>query len=147
MRSISAALALCLISFNAQSAHAQTEDEAARAAALRESQIPAAGTTVSLIVYGEDPCPLGTGGEIVVCARRPESERYRIPPKLRQTAEVYGSQGWGSRVATVESDSRQFVPGSCNAIGSFGQTGCTAALLQQWFAERRIDQQTKALVP
>ena len=33
----------------------------------------------NLLVYGDDPCPKGEGDEIVVCARRPESERYRIP--------------------------------------------------------------------
>ena len=37
----------------------------------------------NLIVYGDDPCPKGEGDEIIVCARKPESERYRIPKKLR----------------------------------------------------------------
>ena len=35
-------------------------------------------------VYGDDPCPTGTEGEIIVCAREPEEERYRIPKKLRE---------------------------------------------------------------
>ena len=31
----------------------------------------------TLVVYGDDPCPRSAGDEIVVCARRPENERYR----------------------------------------------------------------------
>ena len=36
-----------------------------------------------IIVYGTDPCPRSTDDEIVVCARKPESERFRIPEALR----------------------------------------------------------------
>ena len=32
-----------------------------------------------VVVYGRDACPRGSGDEIVVCGRRPENERYRIP--------------------------------------------------------------------
>src|SRR5207302_9162497 len=31
-----------------------------------------------IIVYGNDPCPRSTEDQVVVCARRPEGERYRI---------------------------------------------------------------------
>ncbi|MDX3901487.1 MAG: hypothetical protein QHC40_13400 [Sphingobium sp.] len=92
----------------------------------------------NLIVYGDDPCPKGEGDEIVVCARKPESERYRIPKKLREKPAVSGGPGWGSQVATMENVQRQTLPGSCSAIGSNGFTGCTAKMLQQWFAERRM---------
>ena len=37
-----------------------------------------------IIVYGTDPCPRSTDDEVVVCARKPESERFRIPERLRQ---------------------------------------------------------------
>ena len=92
----------------------------------------------SLVVYGDDPCPQGEGDEIVVCARKPESERYRIPRPLREAPDVVGSQSWASRVATMEDASRQNLPNSCSVIGSNGFTGCTAAMLKQWFAERRM---------
>ena len=36
-----------------------------------------------IIVYGTDPCPRSTEDQVVVCARRPEAERYRIPPNMR----------------------------------------------------------------
>jgi hypothetical protein len=44
-----------------------------------------------LIIYGDDPCPASNAGEITVCARKDESERFRIPapcatiPTLRPT--------------------------------------------------------------
>ncbi|ASY44068.1 MAG: hypothetical protein ACOY4N_03225 [Pseudomonadota bacterium] len=93
----------------------------------------------NLIVYGDDPCPKGKDdSEIVVCARRPEAERYRIPKKLREKPAVAGGPGWGSQVATMEQVQRQTLPGSCSVIGSNGFTGCAAQRLQQWFAERRM---------
>ncbi|KQM97874.1 hypothetical protein ASE85_13425 [Sphingobium sp. Leaf26] len=95
---------------------------------------------INLLVYGDDPCPQSKGDEIVVCARKPESERYRIPKKLREKPEVAGGPGWGSQVATMEQVQRQTLPNSCNAIGSNGFTGCTAQMLQQWFAERRMQE-------
>ncbi|CAN5364842.1 hypothetical protein BH10PSE12_BH10PSE12_27830 [soil metagenome] len=95
---------------------------------------------MNLTVYGNDACPKGEADEIVVCARKPESERYRIPKALREKPEVAGGPGWGSQVAGMEALSRQTIPGSCSAMGSYGFTGCSAARLQQWFAERRMDQ-------
>ena len=56
-------------------------------AALPAPAAAQAGDRVSeIIVYGNDPCPRSTDDQVVVCARKPETERYRIPEKLRQTA-------------------------------------------------------------
>jgi len=101
---------------------------------------PPPNRVFNLIVFGDDPCPKGEGDEIVVCARRPEAERYRIPKKLREKPEVAGGPGWGSQVATMEQVQRQNLPNSCSVIGSNGMTGCTAQMLAQWFAERRMQQ-------
>ncbi len=90
-----------------------------------------------LVVYGDDPCPRGEDEEIVVCARRPEAERYRIPKSLREREKVPGPQGWGSRVATLEDVQRDTRPNGCSPNGSFGQTGCLAEALRRWFEERR----------
>lgn len=95
--------------------------------------------TMSLVVYGNDPCPENKGDEIVVCARRPESERYRIPKPVREKPMPMGGPGWASQVAQMEQAGRAIIPGSCSAIGSYGFTGCTAAMLRQWFAERRME--------
>ena len=105
--------------------------------------VPAAGDATppereeKLVVYGSDACPEAEGGEIVVCARRPEAERYRIPKTLRDREKVPGAQGWGSRVATLEDIQRDTRPNGCSANGSFGQTGCLAEALRRWFEERR----------
>ena len=53
----------------------------AAAPGLSEPPPPRVST---LVVYGNDPCPRSKDDEIVVCARQPESERYRIPRELRK---------------------------------------------------------------
>lgn len=109
----------------AAAAHGQA-DEDVRGAPERESR---------LTVYGNDPCPPSVDGEIVVCARRPEEERYRIPPALRQTRPT--EVAWGARVADLEETSRIGRPNSCSVVGAYGQGGCTQALIRDWYAERR----------
>lgn len=101
----------------------------------------------TLVVYGNDPCPKAEDGAIIVCARKPESERYRIPKTLREKKKAVGSQGWASRVETMEAANRQQLPNSCSVIGSNGQTGCTQAMLRQWFEERRRAKQEAEGVP
>jgi hypothetical protein len=87
-------------------------------------------------VFGQDPCPQSTADEIVVCHRRPEEERYRIPAPLRHSREVT-EQAWGARAETMDEVSSQVLPNSCSVIGSYGQTGCQAAFIRQWYASRR----------
>ena len=91
----------------------------------------------ALVVYGADPCPKSADGSIVVCARKPESERYRIPKSLRHKPPPPAEQAWGSRVEALDAASRAVLPNSCSPIGSNGFTGCTAAMLRQWYAERQ----------
>ena len=94
------------------------------------------GKVIALVVYGDDPCPQGTGDEIVVCAREPESERYRIPKKLRRTKPDAAQRSWGDRVQVLEMVGRQGTPNSCSPIGSNGQSGCMAQFLRQAREER-----------
>lgn len=90
------------------------------------------------IVYGNEACPNPVGDEIVVCARKPESERYRIPEELRKDKNARPSEiSWGSRVQDLEDASRPSRPGSCSVVGSGGQSGCMAQMMRQWLAERR----------
>ena len=104
---------------------------------------PARESTV--IVFGEDACPAGEGDEIVVCARRPESERYRIPRRIREAQPL--ESAWASRVESLDEVSRAGRPGSCSPVGSFGQSGCSQMFLQQWYAERRARRDAEAGVP
>ncbi|WP_225421293.1 DUF4139 domain-containing protein [Sphingomonas parva] len=91
----------------------------------------------TLVVYGDDPCPQSTDEEIVVCARRPESERYRIPEEFRENKEKRGSVAWGARVEEMEEATRFTRPNSCSVVGSWGQTGCLADAIRQWSQQRR----------
>lgn len=97
----------------------------------------------ALVVYGDDPCPQTDDGSIIVCARKPEGERYRIPRELRdkvrkdRMVEV-GSQGWASNVQSLEAAGQVLLPNSCSAIGSNGFGGCSLAALHQWYAERQM---------
>src|SRR5918996_799994 len=71
--------------------------EAAAAAppAGRTQGPPVADPRVNqLIIYGDDPCPQSTSDEIIVCARLPEGDRYRIPPNLRENPEDPENQSW-----------------------------------------------------
>jgi hypothetical protein len=105
----------------------QSADQVTDGAPDRESTI---------LVYGEDACPPSTDNEVVVCARRPEEERYRIPRSLRRSGQPQ-EQAWGARVESLEEVSRDMRPNSCSVVGTYGQSGCTQALIRQWYAERR----------
>ena len=93
--------------------------------------------TTSAIVYGDDPCPAAADGEIVVCARRPEGDRYRIPKDLRNDGDPPSEVAWGSRNQLLEEAGRANLPGSCNPIGTYGQSGCQQKIIDQWYQERR----------
>ena len=106
--------------------------------------VPARQST--LVVYGNDPCPSsGTDNEVVVCARRPEEERYRIPRRIRERQPTETS--WASRVEGLDEESRPMRPNSCSAVGSNGFTGCTSAMIRQWYAERRARRAEEASIP
>ena len=98
--------------------------------------------TTTTTVFGDDPCPAATNGDIVVCGRLPEDERYRIPKKLRDAntkKKARTEQNWASRNATLDDAARAERPNSCSVVGLGGQTGCSAAMLRQWADERRAE--------
>jgi hypothetical protein len=96
------------------------------------------GTRIAeIIVFGTDPCPRVTENvDAVVCARRPESERYRIPERLRQGGSVQSRQSWAARARSFEVNTRRGI-GSCDAVGPGGQTGCLQKMIDQARAESR----------
>ncbi|MFT4057610.1 MAG: hypothetical protein QM681_24115 [Novosphingobium sp.] len=87
-----------------------------------------------LIVYGDDPCPESASGEITVCARKPEEERYRIPEPLRGIDQPQ-SQAWANKVQAYETVGR-FGTQSCSPAGSGGWLGCTQQLINSAYAEK-----------
>lgn len=109
------------------------------AAPVRAESAPPPPRVSTLLVYGNDPCPRSSGDEIVVCARQPESERYRIPKALRKRAYNAARDGsWAGTAKVLENVSRQGIPGSCSPNGSYGQTGC----FRRFIEENRAAQQT-----
>ena len=88
-----------------------------------------------IIVYGTDPCPRSTDDEIVVCARKPESERFRIPEALRQGGSLQSRQAWAARAKQFETVGRTGI-NSCSPVGPGGRTGCTEQLINQAFNDR-----------
>ena len=110
---------------------------AAAPADLAQAETPPQ-RTITLEVYGSDPCPEAAADEIVVCARKPESERYRIPKKLREDPNRRPDEiSWGSRVEEMEEVNRVTMPGSCSVVGAGGQSGCFQQMLRQWSNDKR----------
>jgi hypothetical protein len=89
-----------------------------------------------VIVYGDDACPPGQGDEIVVCARKGEEERYRIPEPLRGDPNKPSNQAWGERVRSMEYVGRTGTE-SCSPVGGGGATGCFAQLARMAKLERQ----------
>jgi len=94
------------------------------------------GKVSEIIVYGTDPCPRSTDDEIVVCARKPETERYRIPERLRQGGSLQSRQSWAARARSFETVGATGT-NSCSPVGPGGFTGCLSQLTRQAFEERR----------
>ena len=89
-----------------------------------------------IIVYGTDPCPRSTDDEVVVCARKPESERFRIPERLRSGGDLQKRQAWANRAMAFETYGKTGI-NSCSPVGPAGFTGCQQQLINQAFKERR----------
>ena len=119
------------------------------AAATAYSGLPAPAAAqapaniAEIIVYGNDPCPRSTDDQVVVCARRPEAERYRIPPKMRQSGTPQEMQSWAVRSKSLETAGATGI-NSCSPVGPAGYTGCLTRVIQEAKGERKqtADQQT-----
>lgn len=89
-----------------------------------------------VFVYGSDPCPAGTGDEIVVCARMPDNERYRIPKELRTDPNSAAVQSWVNRARSIEYVGAEGI-NSCSPTGAGGITGCFAQIAREAREERQ----------
>ena len=77
-----------------------------------------------VIVYGADPCPRGEGDQIVICGRRPERDRYRIPKKMRNGPPTDPeSTSWAEKTRSMEYVGTTGTQ-SCSTVGPGGSTGC-----------------------
>jgi hypothetical protein len=90
-----------------------------------------------IIVYGQDECPQPKGDEITVCARKNESERYRIPEPLRGSQSPENN-AWNNKVLAYETVGRTGTQ-SCSPVGPGGSTGCVQRLIDKAYAEKGDD--------
>ena len=88
-----------------------------------------------IIVYGTDPCPRSTDDDIVVCRRRPEADRFRIPEDLRETGTLQQRQSWTKQAEALSTAGATGV-GSCSAVGPAGHTGCAQQEINRAFRDR-----------
>jgi hypothetical protein len=87
-----------------------------------------------VIVYGQDECPQPKGNEITVCARKSESERYRIPEDLRGS-ESPQNDAWNNKVLSYEMVGKTGTL-SCSPVGPGGFTGCAQQMINKAYAEK-----------
>lgn len=101
-----------------------------------------------VVIYGKDACPRGAGGEeIVICARKPETERYRVPKELRdQPSTDPASTSWANKAKSLQYVGRTGIQ-SCSTVGPGGFTGCLSQMLAAARAERRQAAADAARVP
>ena len=89
-----------------------------------------------VIVYGDDPCPQTAGDELVVCGRKEEKDRYRIPEPLRGDPNAPANQAWGEQYKSLEYVGRSGID-SCSPSGIGGFTGCFNQLARMAKAEKQ----------
>lgn len=87
----------------------------------------------TVVVFGADECPKAANpDEIIICARRPEEERFRVPRELRERerAETIAREDQvGANRAALASDRDSATgAGSCSTAGAGGIVGCTKGI-------------------
>ncbi|QYE35991.1 hypothetical protein KZX46_08655 [Polymorphobacter sp. PAMC 29334] len=120
-----------------------------------QSMLKAAPTDTSLPrqkvveVFGTDPCPKSTDpDEIIVCSRRPDEDRYRIPPAVRSDAQAL-APNVANRKLLLGDDAGGAGGGigSCSAVGPGGGTGCNQAIQDQYRAARKRGDVPQSILP
>lgn len=100
-------------------------------------------------VFGAEPCPKpASKDEVVVCARLPEAEVYRIPKALRQAENrVSPFQRNRNLLLGDASGGAGGAIGSCSVIGGSGIVGCTTRDVDNWARDRANRMGTTQEVP
>ena len=101
-------------------------------------------SVAEIIVYGTDPCPRSTDDQVVVCARRPESERYRIPEKYRPGGTRQQTDSWANKAKVIETVGATGI-NSCSPVGPGGYTGCLTRVIREAREQRK--QQAEDTIP
>ncbi|MEO8454187.1 MAG: hypothetical protein ABI454_03420 [Sphingomicrobium sp.] len=103
----------------------------------------AQGNVAEIIVYGNDPCPRSTDDQVVVCARRPETERYRIPEKLRPSGSRQETEAWARKSRVLETVGSTGI-NSCSPVGPGGYTGCLTQVIREAREQRQQSNEDSA---
>ena len=104
---------------------------AAGFAALPAPAAAQAGERISeIIVYGNDPCPRSTDDEVVICVRRPETERYRISEAFRTSGDRQERTSWANKSRSLMGAGNTGI-NSCSAVGPAAHTGCLLKEIQE----------------
>lgn len=101
-------------------------------------------------VYGTDPCPKQTDpDEIIVCSRRPDEDRYRIPQTVRTDIKPDGAfEGTNrSQLLGDASGGAGGGIGSCSTTGPGGGTGCNQAFQNQYRRARKEGEVPQSVLP
>ncbi|WP_416907282.1 MAG: hypothetical protein ACMVO5_09530 [Polymorphobacter sp.] len=114
------------------------EPESPVLSTLKPSMVSGDGTQPRqrlVTVFGTEPCPKPESpDEVVVCARLPESEIYRIPEQLRQP-ESQRSPFEENRALLVGDVAGGGI-GSCSAVAAGGAVGCNQKQVDAWARDR-----------
>jgi len=81
-----------------------------------------------IIVYGDDPCPRSTDDQVVVCARKPETERYRLPQQYRPSGTRQQKTAWANKARQLQTVGATGT-NSCSPVGPGGFTGCLTQVI------------------
>lgn len=97
-------------------------------------------------VFGTDPCPKSSDpNEIIICSRRPDEERYRIPPSVRSDVKPPTAIE-GNRKILLGDDAGGAGGGigSCSAVGPGGGTGCQQAIQDTYRGAKKAGEVPKS---
>jgi hypothetical protein len=103
-----------------------------------------ADSVSEIIVYGSDPCPRSTEDQVVVCARKPEAERYRLPEKYRPSGTRQQREAWTNKARALETVGSTGT-NSCSPVGPGGFTGCLTQVIKQARTDNRERSQDSAV--
>jgi len=123
---------------------AATAVVAADFAMLPAPAVAQQNSVAEIIVYGTDPCPRSTDDQVVVCARRPEGERYRIPEKFRPGGTRQQTDSWANKARVIETVGATGI-NSCSPVGPGGYTGCLTRVIKEAREQRK--QQAEDTIP
>ena len=118
---------------------------AAGAAALPATAEAQSANPSEIIVYGNDPCPRSTDDQVVICSRRPETERYRLPETYRPSGTRQQKQAWANKARSIQNVGATGT-NSCSAVGPGGFTGCLTEQIKQARRETR-ERNDQSVVP